>query len=130
MRVRLALVLLAAVLVGCEGGTVVVRVDAPPPPGPPVVVVEPPAAPAGALLAKEIKADYVRARAIYAREVKTSELRVGQVVRVHDREARGWGRGESIRAGSVVGDEIYAGEVKARVVEAGILYVHELKVGH
>ncbi len=122
--------LVALGLAACEGGTIVVRGEAPvpvPAPRPPVVVVEPPPPPVGALRVKEIRAEYVRARVIYAKEVEAAELRVGRIVRVREREAKRWGGGEKVRAATVQADEIYARKIKARVVEAGILYVHEIE---
>lgn len=125
-----AALLLALVLAGCEGGTIVVRGEAPiPAPAPPRprVVTPPPPPPVQAMWVKEIRADHVRARVIYAKKVEAAYVQVGQVVYVPEREAKGWGRGEKLRAALVQSDEIYAREIKARVVEAAVLYVHELE---
>lgn len=118
--------LLLGLSVGCETGGVVIRGGGPPPPLPPPPVVVPLPAPR-TLWAKEIRAEHVRAQAIYAREVEAAHVRAGQVVRVRERDAKGWGGEEKIRATVVAADEIYARKIRARVVEAGVLYVHDLK---
>lgn len=75
---------------------------------------------------KEIKAGEVRARVIYAKEVKVEEARIGRVVRIRN-PAGNWGKGD-INTDRIHADEIYAKEIKANLLIADELHVHELKI--
>jgi hypothetical protein len=83
-----------------------------PPPGPNV------------LHAKEVKAKRIRARVIYAKEVKAEG---GSIGRVYGYEGGGkWGGGE-VKVPELVVDTIYAKEVKAEWLEADEVHAKEVK---
>lgn len=107
----------------------------PPPPEEEVVVRdhrEPAPAPASGdiVRAKEIRAGFVRARVIYAKEVKARSGSVGRVY--EDRETEEWERGrtdDKIEVDELYADVIYAKEIEADVVEADEIYAKEVKIG-
>jgi hypothetical protein len=76
---------------------------------------------------KEIHADVVSARVIYAKEVHAREGRVGRVQLVKDREMN-HSDGE-LKTGDVVADTIYAKEIHADYLEADVIYAKEVKIG-
>jgi hypothetical protein len=90
-----------------------------------IVSPPPPPPPPQELAVKEIKADRVRAHTIYANEIKADDVR-GRIHRVRKMDTHGW-RGE-MKGGSVSAAVIRAKEIKARVVIAETIYVHDLKV--
>ncbi|MFB3816844.1 MAG: hypothetical protein ACE147_04185, partial [Candidatus Methylomirabilales bacterium] len=91
------------------------------------VIVPPPPPPPRAqeLAVKEIKADHVRAHTIYANEIKADDVR-GRIHHVAKMDTHRW-RGE-LKGGSVSAAVIRAKEIKARVVIADTIYVHNLKM--
>jgi hypothetical protein len=142
---RLALVILFATLVAGCGVHVRAGVPAPvPPPPPPVVHVpsSPPpvarrAAPRSELRAKDLEANYVRARVIYAKEVKAAGGRIGRIQEWHDR-GRGRGRGgnpgyswgsRDVSAPEVQADVIYVKELRARFIEADVIVAKDVDIG-
>ncbi len=94
----------------------------PPPPGP----VRPPAR--AVLSAKEIHADVVRARVIYATEVHARDGRVGVVVKLHGKPPKLKGAPE-IEQREVMADTIYAKEIQANWIEADEIHAKQVKIG-
>ncbi len=79
------------------------------------------------LRVKEIKAERVYARVIYAKEVKA---RGGRIGRVYEGREKGGQRGEGeIKAPEVSAEIIYAKEIKADWIEADEIYAKEVKIG-
>jgi hypothetical protein len=76
---------------------------------------------------KEIHANVVSARVIYAKEVHAREGRVGRVELAKDREFDHADGG--LKRGDVVADVIYAKEIHADYLEADVIYAKEVKIG-
>jgi hypothetical protein len=100
-----------------------------PSPGPAPAEVAP--APLQQLAAKDIEAERVRARVIYAKRV---EARGGHVAAiVEDRESTLWQDGPPIEghvtAVEIDTDVIYAERVKAAWIEADRVYAQEVRIG-
>lgn len=112
---------------------IVVQEPPPPPSRPPPPVPPPPAPPpprGDVLRVKEIKAGRVRARVIYAKEVKARDGHVGRIVEDDDDER--WERDRrdgKIEAPEVSADVIYAKEIEADWIEAGEVHANEVKIG-
>ena len=117
----------------------------PPQPPPRMAPAPPPPPPTRAevLQVKEIKAGRVRARVIYAKEVKAKGGRIGRVYESGDDDwekggrgrgrGRGHGRGHGhgdgkIEAPEVIADVIYAKEVDADWIEAGEIHAKDVKI--
>lgn len=102
----------------------------PPPRAPPPPMPPPSRRPADVLRVKEIKADRVHARVIYAKEVKARDGHIGRIVQ--GREDERWERGRAdgkIEAPEVSADVIYAKEIEADWLEAGEVHAKEVKIG-
>lgn len=76
---------------------------------------------------KEIHADVVSARVIYAKEVHARDGRVGRVVVTKDKHVEH--RDGELKRSDVVADTIYAKEIHASYVEADVIYAKEVKIG-
>ncbi|ACG72029.1 conserved hypothetical protein [Anaeromyxobacter sp. K] len=99
---------------------------APPPPPPP----PPRHAPQNVVRVKELNAGYVRARVIYAKEVRASEGRIGRIAR-DDEWKRGMRKhgGGRIDADDLEADVIYAKEINADWIDAEVIHAKELRLG-
>ncbi|HSN91111.1 MAG TPA: hypothetical protein VLS93_07765 [Anaeromyxobacteraceae bacterium] len=99
----------------------------PPPPSRP----PPPPPPSGDVLrTKELRAGRVRARVIYAKEVKARDGRIGRIYQ--DRHGKQWKQGRAhgeIEVPEITADVIYAKEVEADWLEAGEIHAQEVKIG-
>lgn len=100
----------------------------PPPPGTPSHPrPRPPPPPARDVIhAKEIKAERVSARIIYAKEVKARDGRIGRIY--HSKGQEDWG-GNEIKAPHVSAEIIYAKEIHADWVDAAEIHAKEVKIG-
>jgi hypothetical protein len=134
MRARtLVLLGLALVASGCR---IYVHDDwprLPPPPRDEPYPQPPPQQPRDVLRAKEIKADRVYARIIYAKEVKARDGRVGRVYTGEGGKGRkgdkgDWGGGE-VNTSEVSAEIIYAKEIKTDWIEADEIHAKEVKIG-
>jgi hypothetical protein len=102
-------------------------------PPPPPRMRPPPAPPpphADVLRVKEIKAGRVRARAIFAKEVKANGGRIGRIF--EDRDDERWEQGRAdgeIKAPDVRADVIYAKKVEADWIEAGEIHAKKVEIG-
>ncbi len=143
---RLLLVTLALI---CSSGCIVVRPGSrypypdqppasyPPPNNPPPATYPPPQRPppghgggyggSQELRIKEIKAQRVSARVIYAKEIKARDGRIGRVIHVDGRPP-GAGQGE-LKVPDVHADVIHAVEIKCDWIEADEVYAKEVKLG-
>ncbi|ABC80519.1 hypothetical protein [Anaeromyxobacter dehalogenans] len=107
---------------------------APPPPPPEYRPAPPPPpprhAPANVVRVKELNAGYVRARVIYAKEVRAYEGRIGRMVR-DDQWKRGMRKhgGGRIEADELEADVIYAKEVNADWIDAAEIHAKEIRIG-
>jgi hypothetical protein len=119
------LALMSAVVIssGCAGHRVVVEIPSretramrPAPPPEPVT-----------LTVKEIHAEVVSARVIYAKEVHAREGRVGRIEIVNG--AHGGHKGGELKMNDVVADVIHCKEIHADYVEADVIYAKEVKIG-
>jgi WXXGXW repeat (2 copies) len=106
-----------------------VAATASPPPPPPRPAPPPRAPPVPAVVsARDIHAGTVRARVIYANEVRAVDGRVGAVLKLHGKPPKGEGDLE-LDQPEVVADTIYAKRIDARWVEAGEIHAKHVKIG-
>lgn len=114
-------------------------VEAPPPPPPPQYRPAPPPppppppprhVPANVVRVKQLNAGYVRARVVYAKEVRAYEGRIGRMVR-DDEWKRGMRKhgGGRIEAEELEADVIYAKEINADWIDAEVIHAKEIRIG-
>lgn len=103
-----------------------------PPPSYPPPPSEAPAPPPGhggggnVLRVKEIKANRVRARIIYAKEIKARDGRIGRVIHTEGRSDAGEGE---LNQPDVEADVIRVVEIKCDWIEADEVHAKEVKLG-
>ncbi len=110
-----------------EPGHWVTAAVAPPPP-PPRAAPPPRLPPVPAVVsAREIHAGTIRARVIYANEVRALDGRVGAVLKLHGKPPKG--DDVELDQPEIVADTIYAKHIDARWIEAGEIHAKHVKIG-